>query len=134
MRLSVQLFCRAPTSTLYGVPKDLDRHLRQFHGQQLIQLCIGAYRVQFDFEAGGVSAEGKWELRDASGALVDESEPNEDRETYRVHRLLMLRVTGSHVEPPSWFELEFERGYVLRVYDDSDQYESFSIQPGDVFV
>jgi hypothetical protein len=124
---------------MYGVPEDLGRHLRQFHGQQLIQLGIGAYQVQFRFDEAGrkpasISAEGKWEVRDAKGALVDQSEPSEEREAYRVHRLLMLRVIGSRVEPPSWFELEFEQGYVLRVYDDSDEYESFSIQPGDVFV
>ena len=124
---------------MYGVSEDLNRHLHQFHGQRLVQLFIGAYQVQFRFDEAGrkpasVSAEGKWEVRDASGALVDESGPNEDREAYRVHRLLMLRVTGSRVRSPSWFELEFEQGYALRVYDDSEEYESFSIQPGDVFV
>jgi hypothetical protein len=30
--------------------------------------------------------------------------------------------------------LRFDNGYTLRVFDHSTQYESFSIQPGDIYV
>jgi hypothetical protein len=44
------------------------------------------------------------------------------------------KVVGVRVQAPDWFELHFANGVVLRILDDSRQYESFSIQPGDIFV
>lgn len=43
-------------------------------------------------------------------------------------------LTSGAVHAPDWFELRFEGGLAPRVFDDSEQYESFSIQPGDIFV
>ena len=41
---------------------------------------------------------------------------------------------GTEIDQPRSFALKFEGGDVLRVFDNSEQYESFSIQPGDIFV
>jgi hypothetical protein len=60
--------------------------------------------------------------------------PNNERSTYKVHRLLGKRVTGHDLNAPESFKLHFENGLALTVFDDSDRYESFSIQPGDIFV
>jgi hypothetical protein len=38
------------------------------------------------------------------------------------------------VQAPDWFSLTFDNGMVLKVYDASQEYESFSIQPGNVYV
>jgi hypothetical protein len=43
-------------------------------------------------------------------------------------------VIGSQIDPPRSFSLWFANGLVLRVFDSSRQYESFSIQPGDIYV
>jgi len=43
-------------------------------------------------------------------------------------------VAGTEVDAPRSFALRFAGGEELRVFDDSDQFESFSIQPGDIFV
>ncbi len=126
---------------MYGVPRDLD--LSRFVGATLIQVCLGEFQVQFHFQAAGsVSSHGMlhlgverhWELRDESGRIVDRAEPTSDREAYRLHRLLGRAVTGTTVDAPRSFALHFVTGEELRVFDDSDQYESFSIQPGDIFV
>ena len=119
---------------MYGVPTDLD--LSRFKDGVLIQLCLGEYQVQFHFHpSGSISAEGKWELRDAGGTLVDGVERGASRgEAIHVHRLLGKRVSGTSLEAPRSFSLIFEGGDVLTIYDDSREYESFAIQPGDIFV
>jgi hypothetical protein len=43
-------------------------------------------------------------------------------------------VDSGVVDPPRSFTLRFASGNRLIVFDDSEEYESFSIQPGDIFV
>ena len=80
---------------MYGVPHDLD--LSRFVGATLIQVCLGEFQVQFHFQAAdtagseeglSIGVEGRWELRDKSGGIVDHSQENAKRESYQVHRLL----------------------------------------------
>lgn len=126
---------------MYGVPHDLD--LSRFLGATLIQVCLGEFEVQFHFQAAStagsqdmlhIGVEGNWELCDDSGRIVDRAERNCDREAYRLHRLLGHAVTATAVDAPQSFALRFDSGDELRVLDDSDQHESFSIQPGNIFV
>lgn len=119
---------------MYGVPADLD--LSHLENSVLIQLCIGQYQTQFHFHpSSSISVEGKWELRDASGTLVDGTERNLLREgAIHAHRLLGKRVSGASLDAPRSFSLCFEGGDVLTIYDDSTEYESFTIQPGNIFV
>jgi hypothetical protein len=126
---------------VYGVPHDLD--LRRFVGATLIQIALGEFQVQFHFQAADgagsegmlyIGVEGGWELRDGSGELVDHSGPNSEREAYRLHRLLGRAVVGTELDAPRSFALRFADAEELRVFGGSDQYESFSIQPGNIFV
>jgi hypothetical protein len=121
---------------VHGVPIDLD--LSFLHGAELIQVCIGQYQLQFHFHpVGSVSVEGGWELRDATGAWIEgaaRSDNRGERPPCHLHKLLGRRVAATEVRAPQWFALRFEGGDVLRVFDDSVQYESFSIQPGNIFV
>jgi hypothetical protein len=119
---------------MYGVPADLD--LSRFKGATLIFLGVGEFQIQFRFHPkSSISAEGKWELRDSAGSLVDEAvEINAKRDAYRIHAILGKRVESYSVSAPNSFSLQFESGHTLTVFDDSKHYESFSIQPGDIFV
>lgn len=126
---------------MYGVPEHLD--LSRFVGATLVQVCLGEYQVQFHFqparEAGSpdrltVSVEGGWEYRDGSGRIVDRAQAHSERQAYCVHRLLGRAVVGTDLDAPRSFALRFAGGEELRIFDDSEQYESFSIQPGDIFV
>jgi len=104
-------------------------------GAKLIQVCLGQYQLQFHFHpAGSISVEGGWELWDAAGVMIDGQKDGPDRPPYQLHRLLGQAVTGSEVSAPGWFALRFARGEVLRVFDDSSQYESFQIEPGGIIV
>jgi hypothetical protein len=126
---------------MYGVPSDLD--LTRFYGAEVIQLAIGTHQLQVHLQPGEGSSlgqlqtigiEGHWELRDGSGAVIDQAQDPATREVYRAHRVLGQRVTAGSLDAPKSFSLQFDNGLVLTVFDDSKQYESFFIQPGDIFV
>jgi hypothetical protein len=118
---------------MYGVPRDLS--LQGLHGATLIQVAIGEFQIQFHFEpAVELAVEGRWELRDPSGRLVDHAEANAARDVYRVHQLLGRRVTASRVDAPDSIALVFDGGHTLTVFDSSREHESFTIQPGGIIV
>ena len=120
---------------MYGVPSNLD--LMPFQGASLDQIALGQYIIHFHFAAEHspvIGVEGKWELADSAGRILDHQMEPGEREVYRLHVLLGRTVTAGEVHAPDSFTLHFEGGYTLRIYDDSRQYESFSIQPGNVYV
>jgi hypothetical protein len=119
---------------MYGVPANLN--LRRFHGATLTQICLGEFQQQFHFIQPelSISVEGDWLVQSESGEVIDKSAPNSERTAYRIHRLLGKKVTDHNLNAPTSFSLLFENGLSLFVFDNSDRYESFSIQPGDIFV
>ena len=118
---------------MYGVPPDLN--LGFLHSAELQFVGLGLFQLQFRFHPEGyISIEGRWELRDAAGALVDGRHDSRNRPPYQLHRLLGRRVVGSKVSAPEWFSLQFEGGEVLRIFDDNPYYESFQIEPGGIIV
>ena len=120
---------------MYGVPADLD--LSGFVGAPLQHIDLGQFILHFRFAADPervISVEGDWELRGPDGVVLDHQMEPAAREAYRVHALLGQNVTGYVVNPPTSFVLAFENGHTLRVFDRSREYESFSIQPGNIYV
>lgn len=126
---------------MYGVPSDLD--LTGFYGANLNQICLGPFDLAFNFSTGmHISVEGLWELREADGSLIDGSEGkvadkpgNRSRRNWQVRSLLADTVVSGDVDAPRSFTLVFASGRRLTIFDDPDApYESFSIQPGDIFV
>ena len=121
---------------MYGVPADLD--LRGFIGATLVQVCLGQYILQFHFQASdgqmpAIGVEGDWTLTDSAGTVVDRADAGGVRDCYRVHVIIGSSVVGSTLDAPHSFALTFASGHELRVFDSSTEYESFSIQPGNVF-
>jgi len=119
---------------MHGVPANLD--LERFSGSILTQICLGEFQQQFHFAEPtlSISVEGGWEVSNAASELVDRSLENDVRDAYRLHRLLGRSVVGHVLNPPHSFTLRFDNGWSLTVFDNSREYESFSIQPGDIFV
>ena len=68
-----------------------------------------------------------WELRNAEGELYDWAMEYEQQDVSRIHQLLTQHVTGISLHPPESLSLTFTDGSVLTVFDDSDQYESFTV-------
>jgi len=129
---------------MYGVPEDLD--LSRFTDALFTAVCLGEFQVQFHFQQNAsklhqnasISVMGKWDLHDSAGLLIDEmqirAESISKREGFYAHCLLGSTVVGFRIHPPESFTLQFSSGYTLTVFDDSHQYESFSIQPGDIYI
>lgn len=119
---------------MHGVPKDLN--LTRFHGATLIQVAIGEFQQQFIFSNPElhISVEGAWAIRNAAGVTVDRSQANDQRDSFKVHLLLGRSIVKSEVDSPRSFTLSFDNGWTLTVFDSSAQYESFSINPGNVYV
>ena len=118
---------------MYGVPSHLP--LDRFVGKDCTMIGIGQFQLDFTFqEAGIISVFGRWELRDHTSRIIDqEHEPN-DRDCYRVHQIFGSQVIRYEIDAPTSFTLYFENGYVLTIFDDSEQYESFSIQPDGIYI
>jgi hypothetical protein len=123
---------------MYGVPENLD--LSPLIGATLDFIGLGKYQIQFGFNppAGRsmitISVEGMWRALDPDGKLLDAAREHDDRVAYRVHRLLSLTVAKSALDPPRNFTLEFDTGHRLQIEDDDENYESFSIMPGNIYV
>jgi len=118
---------------MHGVPADLP--IQRFVGDALFQACVGMDGVHFVFgRAGSICVYGHWELRDAAGGLVDQSQEHVQRDCYRIHVILNADVTAYSFDPPHSFELTFSTGHRLTIYDDTPMYESFAIQPDDIYV
>jgi hypothetical protein len=116
-----------------GIPVDLD--LSFLHGAELTQVCLGTWQVQFHFEPpASIAVEGDWELTDKEGRVIDQSSDIVREQPFHLHLLLQRVVVGVEVSAPLWFTLRFTGGLALRVSVRSDGHESFSIQPGDIFV
>ncbi len=123
---------------MYGVPSDVD--LSPFVGATLIQVCIGPHDLQLHFArarvedgSASVSIWSRFVLLDADGKVVEEGSPSDVR-TRSIPDLLNVGVVAAHRVDEAAVAFVFESGHELRVIDDSDQYESFLIQPGTVVV
>src|SRR5688572_647110 len=94
--------------------------------------------TQADFSGTAIiAATSRWELRDGDGQLIDSACDHAEREAYRLHKLLDVRVARFSIDPTTSFTLHFESGLALTVFDDSEQYESFSIHldgQGDLYI
>jgi hypothetical protein len=113
---------------MYGVPPDLP--LDRFLGQECTLIGIGRFEISFKFPStGDICVYGKWEVCDGSGKVIDRAQEHAERTCYFVHRVIGSRVHRYAIDAPTSFTLYFENGYRLTVFDDSEQYESFSIQP-----
>jgi hypothetical protein len=118
---------------MHGVPPDLN--LSSFKDATLIQLGIGEYQIQFHFNPeSSISVEGRWELRDSADTLIDSGARDSitKREALHLHTILGKRVVSYSVSAPDSFSLRFGSGHLLTIFDDSKQYESFSI--GGIYV
>jgi hypothetical protein len=116
-----------------GVPIDLP--LTSFAGCTLDQICIGQFELQFRFSGergtggGSISVEGGWELQDSASSVIESEMEHSEREHYTLHVLLGRIVSSFSVDAPDSFQLVFDSGHRLSIFDDNDHYETFSVIP-----
>ncbi|MCC7421264.1 MAG: hypothetical protein IT428_13350 [Planctomycetaceae bacterium] len=112
---------------MHGVPHDLG--LDALHGAELTQVAIGLFQVQFHFHpAAWLAVEGEWRLLDEDGGQIERWTVDSDWGTRPtvVHQRVGHRIVSSSIFVPDSFALQFDDGIVLRVFDSSGEFESFS--------
>ena len=61
------------------------------------------------------------------GMLLDSTMEHSERKHYALHVLLGRTVSSFAIDAPHSFQLVFDSGHQLTVYDDKEHYESFSV-------
>jgi hypothetical protein len=115
-------------------PEDL-RHLEHLLGEDVIQIAVGEFQIHFATgpkSNGGISVEGRCDLLDATGHVVDVWDRGKRTQQFRFFDLLGKTIREVEIDSDKSFVVTFADGCKLRVVDTSDRYESFSV--GGVFV
>jgi hypothetical protein len=118
---------------MYGIkPSDL-QYFEHLRGADITQICVGSHDIQFNFHPrGNISVQGRCELQDASGTVLDIWEESTHSGNFRFPDILKTPVLEVHIDSSKSFVLKFANTLCLRVIDTSDQYESFSV--GNLYV
>ena len=108
-------------------PTDIE-NLVCMRRREVTQICVGLHDLQYNLlPAGNLANWGRCELHGADGALLDVW----DRETraglFRFPGVLMSPIPEVVIDGSHSFLMMFSNGLALRVVDNSDQCESFSI-------
>ena len=113
---------------MYGLPHDVN--LSFFRGKKLLQLCIGVHDLILNFD-GDVSV-----TVTSSVGFVDSSGTIQKHDDFReaacaMAALLDQTALSAHGDVAGTLTLTFDGGGMLIVYDDSKDYESYTIKNGD---
>jgi hypothetical protein len=96
-------------------------------GSSLAQIAIGKYDVQFKFGSGAtIAVQSKAVVFCQKEPIANWSEDN-GWSSLAFHGLLNQSVVRGIVVDERTIELQFSEGLVLRLYDESDEYESMQI-------
>jgi hypothetical protein len=108
-------------------PSDIE-HLSHLQHAKLIVLGVGEHQLQFGFEPKkNVTVEGRCELLNDAAEVIDVWENGVRSAVFRFLELLGHSVTDVTIDSPKSFKMMFSNGQSLRVVDNSDEYESFSV-------
>lgn len=116
------------SSPLHGLRPTDTENLVCMRRREVTQICVGLHDLQFNLlPEGNLTIWRRCELLGADGALLDVW----DRETrvglFRFPEVLMSPIPEVVIDGSDSFLMMFSNGLALRVVDNSDQCESFSI-------
>jgi hypothetical protein len=111
---------------VFGLPTDTDLGFLQ--GEELIQVCFAQYQVQLHFYNARLAIESKYCLRESDSSVEQIYERDRVAEGHALVPLLGQSIRIARVVANGVLELEFGTGVILTVYDDSEQYESYTIK------
>jgi len=114
---------------MYGISADLD--LSDLIGQSLDGILLARGSVVFNFTKSKISVQGPIQIRKDDHEISTWLE-NETSATPAFTQLLGLETTSFSISDGKMLDISFSEGLVLRLIDDSLQYESFQIYLSDV--
>jgi len=116
---------------VYGLPEGID--LTFFAHKMLIQVCIGAHDLILNFEGG---------INISIASCIEMASPTVPSRRYEDFRqassalvaLITRSVASAAREDAGTLTLLFEGGERVSVFDDSTQYESYTIRHGEELI
>ena len=116
---------------MYRIAQSLD--LGDIVGSEIQQIALGRYDVQLHFGSRTrIAVQSRATLLEG-GKIIAAWDEKKNWTTLEFQRLLNDPVEGYSVPDDRTLEISFKSGLVLRLHDDSDQFESMQIYPlGDV--
>jgi hypothetical protein len=112
---------------MYGLKPEDITHLQTLEGKEITLVSVGQYDLHFNFHPdGAVSIEGRCEMLDQHGSLIDVWDRGQRSETFRFFDLLGQSVIKVEIDSPKSFTALLNNQRKLRVIDNSNHYESFS--------
>ena len=116
---------------MYGVPKTTDFSF--LLGKTVEQVCLGQYQTQIHLDDANVSIECRHAL-----FLAENSREviwrRDEFPSEGISKLLGQTLSRVTVGDSGALELTFSQGDCLSLFDDSEQYESFQITCGDIWI
>jgi hypothetical protein len=116
---------------VYGIQKNADFSF--LLGKTVEQVCLGQYQTQIHLDDANISIECKHTLFVAEGSreIIWERDefPSEG-----ISKLLGQSLSRVAVEDSGALEFTFSQGDRLSLFDDSEQYESFQITCGVLWI
>jgi hypothetical protein len=116
---------------VYGLKPDDIVYLSQLQHSKVIQICIGEHDLQFNFypsdRINNISVGGRCELLDDTARVIDVWENGMRSRAFRFLDLPGQSVVELTIDTPNAFKLLFSNGQSLRLVDNSQHYESFSV-------
>ncbi len=116
---------------MYGLPHDVN--LDFFEGKVLLQACFGAHDLILNFD-GDVSVTVTSSIGWASPDGAIQRHDDFRQVAPQVLGLLNQPVTSATAVDAGTLSLHFADGSRLYVYDDSKEYESYTIKNGDQMI
>lgn len=116
---------------MYGLPNDLN--LAFFKGKLLLQACFGAHDLILNFD-GGVSITVTSSVGCVSSAGSIQHYDDFRQVAPLVLALLNQTILSAEGDQTGTLTLRFDGGGTLAIYDDSNEYESYTIKNGDLMI
>lgn len=112
---------------MYGFAKDL--RIEGILGEEIRQICLGRYDVQFIFGSGScIAVQSRIEVFHGE-ELVATWDEHVNWTSSNFQRLLNVSVTSYSVIDERVLEIRLREEFKLRLHDNSEQFESVQIYP-----
>lgn len=117
---------------MYGVPENLD--LSHLVGDRLDSVTIQEHQIIIDFDSGvSFVIEGRMDVTE-NGSPVAQWEQKNGWSSVDFQKVVGSTVEAFAIPSRDQLNIHFGGNRVLRIYDNSPQYESFHIYPQGIHV
>jgi hypothetical protein len=117
---------------MYGIPENLD--LADLIGDRLDSITIQEHQIAFEFDRGmSFVVEGQMDVT-RNGSPVARWEQKTGWSSIEFQKVVGATVESFTIPSRDELNMLFSGNWMLRIYDNSSQYESFHVYPQDIHI